>query len=244
MGRSAIIELASAIGHRCYNAAVEIVNYPPAYQQIGATGDCPHCSVKSLFQPVLGGYKEVDGTTWRMCNPAQCQACKRFVLVIGFHTRQQNAPFNLTAVYPLGKPNDAVDATVPPLIAADFREALRCRWVEAYKATVTMCRRTIQGSALNLGASQDKKLVGQIDELASQGKITAALKDFAHEVRLAGNDGAHPDKDGLDSVTDHDADDIIEFTRQFLDHVYVMPARFAARRPKPAATPPVQPAQP
>lgn len=227
------LALADAIGHRCYNAPMEIVNYPQGYGQIGASGECPHCGVRSLFQPVMGGYTEVGGGIRRMCNPAQCQACKGFVLVLGTHSsHQNNIPYAFEALYPLGKPNDSVDETVPKHVAADFAEALRCCWVNAYKATVTMCRRAIQSSVLDLGAS-DKKLVEQIDELASKGKLTNSLRDYAHEVRLTGNDGAHPDKDELKDVSETDAGDIIAFTRHFFDHVYVTPARLAARKPKP-----------
>jgi hypothetical protein len=68
-------------------------------------------------------------------------------------------------------------------VAEDFSEALRCQWIKAYKACVVMCARAIQGSAMALGAKK-KKLTDQVDELFSQGKITEALKDFAHEIKL------------------------------------------------------------
>lgn len=242
MNESAIIEFANRISHGCYNAPMELVNYPDTnYAQIGAKGDCPHCAVRSLFQPVLQGYTEFDRNTWRICNPAQCQACKQFVLLVGFNTSQRNARYSLIAVYPLGKPNDSVDEAVLPQIRSDFSEALRCRWVDAYKAAVTMCRRALQVSAIDKGA-KGSKLIDQIDDLRVKGVITEPLKEMAHEIRLTGNDGAHPDKDGLADVTAEDADDIIEFTREYLHHVYVMPAKLAARRPAAAAA--AQPAQP
>jgi hypothetical protein len=98
-----------------------------------------------------------------------------------------------------------------------------------------MCRRAVQSSAINLGA-KGGKLIDQIDDLSKTGIITIPLKEFAHEVRLTGNDGAHPDKDGLDDVTEMDGEAIIEFTREYLHHVYVMPAKLAARRIPPAAS--------
>ena len=66
----------------------------------------------------------------------------------------------------LGKPNDDVASEIPENIAADFKEALRCRYVDAYNATVEMCRRAVQASCLQLGAPADK-LVKQIDWLVS-----------------------------------------------------------------------------
>lgn len=182
-----------------YSEGMEIVNFPGnGFQNVGASGACPHCGDKSYFRPVTSGYVEVNSQWETVCNAAQCEACKSFVLVIGARRTDlgRNSGFRLKAFYPLGRPTDNVDAAVPKEIAEDFREALRCRWVEAYKASVTMCRRSIQASCLAQGADKKKKLVAQIDELAAKGLITGPLKQFAHEVRLEGNDGAHPDPDG------------------------------------------------
>jgi hypothetical protein len=217
----------------CYASEMEIVNYASnGYQQVGASGLCPHCGNKSYFKPVTTGYSELQGGGQKLCNAAQCEACKNFVLVIGIRSVGQggSGAFILAAFYPLGRPNDRVDSAIPKEIAEDFSEALRCRWVEAHKATVTMCRRSIQTSCLSQGADRKKKLLGQIDELAAKGLITEPLRQFAHEIRLEGNEGAHPDPDGLDNVTPEDSDDIIEFTREYLHHVYVMPAKLLARK--------------
>jgi hypothetical protein len=215
---------------------VEIVNFQPqGYNQIGASGLCPQCGNKSYFRPVTPLYAEVQGNAQKACSAVQCEVCKQFAIVIGQRAQNLQAPYSFVAFYPLGKPNDNVEPAVPKEISDDFREALRCRWVEAHKASVTMCRRSIQSSCLAQGANKKNKLVAQIDELATKGLITEPLRRFAHEVRLEGNDGAHPDPDGLDNVTQKDADDIIEFTREYLHHVYVMPAKLAARKALPPA---------
>jgi hypothetical protein len=37
-----------------YNGHVEIVNFPnQAYNQIGGSGQCPHCQRESYFRPVV-----------------------------------------------------------------------------------------------------------------------------------------------------------------------------------------------
>jgi hypothetical protein len=220
---------------------MQIVNFPnQQYNQIGASGDCPHCSTKNAyFRPVTASYTEPRGNVVVACCGAQCEVCKNFVVVVGF--RNANTlpaqPYNLQAVYPLGKPDDNVEPGIPQPIAEDFQEALRCRWVKAFKATVVMCRRAIQASCLEKKANPKLKLIGQIDEIAKAGLITEPLRQFAHEVRLEGNDGAHPDPDGLANVIEKDADDIIEFTREYLNHVYVMPEKLAKRKPPPQAAP-------
>ena len=219
---------------------MEIVNFPghhgqPGYAQVGASGDCPHCSIRSYFAPRVT-HQENSGGSIKIVSIAQCESCKAYILVIGSKDNHSAAAV-LSAVYPLGKPRDDVDANVPKDIADDFAEALRSHWGKNYKACVVMCRRALQSSANDLKA-KDGPLVGQIEDLFKKGKITEPLKDFAHAIRLTGNEGAHPDKDGLKDVKEKDADDIVAFTREFLDHVYVMPAMLKSRLTPPVAAKP------
>jgi hypothetical protein len=126
--------------------------------------------------------------------------------------------------YPLGKPRDTVAEEIPNEIKPDFKEALRCRWVDAYNATVEMCRRALESSCIQLGANPDLALAKMIDWVHAQGKITTPLKDMAHKIKLGGNRGAHPSDRTL---SEEDADAVIEFTEEYFQHVYVMPARMA-----------------
>jgi hypothetical protein len=209
---------------------MEIVNFSPL-AQVGASGICPFCKVHSYFKPVTNSYQEVfpDGFI-RIVNVVQCEKCKKFALVIGMKVKSGIHDWELTSFYPLGTADDSVPAEVPKEIAEDFSEALRCQWVKAYKATVVMCRRAVQASVSDLGA-KGGRLVEQIEDLFRNGRITSPLKDFAHEIRLTGNVGAHPDD--LKDVKESDAADIVAFTREYLHHVYVMPAKLASRRNKP-----------
>lgn len=216
-----------------YNVPMQIVNFPDdKYNRVGANGVCPHCGDKSYFQPMATHIDQSDAPTLRCISATKCQSCKRFLLVVGNRLTHGVASWGLEAIYPLGNPNDRVPAEVESEavdVAADFKEALRCHWIKSYRASVVMCRRAIQSSAIALKANGGR-LIDQIDDLFKAGKITEPLKDFAHEVRLTGNDGAHPDKDGLNEVKEKDSADIIDFTREFLHHVYVMPAKLKARR--------------
>jgi hypothetical protein len=228
--------------------AMEIINFPQQkFSEMAASGTCPHCSVNSHFRQVAI-HREVplmipEQNIWRQraASICECVSCKQFILVIGTRSSkpgrqldpngQVEAAFVLNDVFPIGKPNDKVDESVPAGVAADFKEAQRCYFIEAYKATVTMCRRAIQSSVNNQEAD-GKSLIHQIDDLFKSGKITEALKNFAHHVRMTGNEGAHPDKDGLWDTVKDDASDMIEFTQQYLDHIYVMPSKLKARKEK------------
>lgn len=99
-------------------------------------------------------------------------------------------------------------------------EAKRCFTVSAWRAAAVMARRAMQSAAVEKGAKKDR-LADQIAELASQGKITVELKEWADAVRLVGNDAAHP---GSDPISQKDADEVLKLTEQFLHVLYVTPA--------------------
>jgi hypothetical protein len=120
---------------------------------------------------------------------------------------------------------------VPETIASDGAEAFRCFSVNAWRATVAMARRAVQAAALEQGAP-DKKLQLQIDWLDEERKITPQMREMAEEIRLSGNDGAHPDKDGLKDVDREQAEAVLIFLEDFLRHLYQVPARLERARAK------------
>lgn len=206
-----------------------VTTLDPQNIQFSFSGICPHCNRESVFIVVAGTHAEAAERqrTSRFVAAMQCQGCRKFILGIAFRA-QGGDPFSYEAHYPIGKPNNEVAQEIPGNIAEDFKEALRCRWVDAYNATVEMCRRAVQATCIQLGAPASQ-LVKQIDWLAANGIITTPLKEMAHRIRLGGNLGAHPpeDPDDPDEITIGPvyADAVLEFTRDFFQHVYVMPAR-------------------
>lgn len=125
---------------------------------------------------------------------------------------------------------------VPPSIARDADEAHQCYSIGALRASVTMARRAIQALAIDQGADRNAKLHKQIDQLREAGHITQSMCDVAHEVRLSGNEGAHPDDDpNLDELDEQEAADALALMDELLRHVYQTPARvehIRARRNK------------
>lgn len=198
-------------------------------------GRCPHCLRDAVFTQVTSACVESGRPstgTARWVSGLQCQGCLSYILAtVVYDPNRLKSPSILRyeTHYPLGKPNETLGPGIPPDVATDFVEAIRCQSVEAYRACVVMCRRAVQTSVIEKNA-QGNTLVKQIEDLAAKGIITASLKDVAHEIRLTGNAGAHVD--GLEDVKEEDASAIVEFTRQYLDYVYVMPERLKARRPQ------------
>jgi len=204
---------------------------PNKAQEFSLQGTCPHCSLPSTFLMKTPAYAEYPqpgrSTHHRLWAVLQCQGCLSFICgAVRRDSTNDSAPESTIYFthYPIGKPDDRVASDIPESIANDFKEALRCRWVDAYNATVEMCRRAFQSSCDNLQAA-GSNLYEQIDDLALKAVITKPLKEMAHKVRLGGNRGAHPSSKQL---SDRDADAVITFTRHYFEHVYVMPAALAA----------------
>lgn len=192
--------------------------------------ECPHCGVYATFKvnaefgnPYWGGFAKILG----------CDNCRQLVYVVtdpALDSRHnQFNPTKIIDYYPKRTPK--VDGSVPENVANDFMEAMVCFDVGTNKASAAMCRRALQSSMLERGAKKER-LANQIDELFEKQIITKDIRDWAHEIRLTGNIGAHPDEDGLENITRADAAELIKFMEEYLNYVYVMPAKVAEKRAK------------
>ena len=70
-----------------------------------------------------------------------------------------------------------------------------------------------------------EKLALKLKTLAGRGIIEARLVDWAHGIRLVGNEAAH---DTETEVSKEDARDALDFTEALLTYVFVLNERFAA----------------
>jgi Domain of unknown function (DUF4145) len=196
-------------------------------------GTCPHCRNGSAFiSHAVHIATEQKTIVWFAV--MKCQSCTQYILgaAVQPHPNNQNYLVYLLH-YPLGNPDDAVAEEIPDHIKPDFREALRCRFVDAYNATAEMCRRALESSCINLGASPKDVLEDMIDELEQKRIITPFLQKVAHKIRLGGNRGAHPSPPQQNpqasavaaptQIGKDQADAILKFTREFFHHVYVVP---------------------
>lgn len=197
--------------------------------QVTLRGRCPHCGEPSVFMLVTSLGHMPNG---QRIGGMQCQGCLDYILAV-FTSTGHN--FTYAKHFPLGKPDEKVAQEIPPHIQEDFKEALRCMFVNAYNATAEMCRRALEASCIERGTPTNiKVLEDKIDWLEQQRKITPDLQEAAHKVRLGGNRGAHPPEGGpateepeangpVEKIEKEHAEAIVDFTRHFFQYVYVIP---------------------
>ena len=197
-----------------------------------ATMHCPHCHAYTSITIASTGHRYEDMYYNKVPILAVWQQDNRFTWAIGLcnHCRTpvlvQLSNAQVWEVFPHPMPSPT-PAEIPEAIRESLVEAKKCASVQAWNATVAMCRRSIQAAAIEKGAPTGGSIVGQIDFLLSQGYITKGLHDTATVVRWTGNHGAHPDDVKL---TQTDAEQTLHLTEEILRLLYEVPARTTAQR--------------
>jgi hypothetical protein len=128
-------------------------------------------------------------------------------------------------VYPACRPEYAEEG-VPEAIRRDFQEALQCQAAGFKFGAALVGRRVLQAAVRERGGS-GRNLELEIDSL-SPDVLNAPLKESAHDVRHVGNEAAHAEE-----VEDEDVAALLEFTRDVLHSLYVVPHRVANRPKRP-----------
>lgn len=201
-----------------------------------ATLDCPHCKTSKAgmrsFTVIF------DGARYRI--PLSCPHCDEIV-IIGAEAAEKFARNNWAAgtIFNLDDPRSVIQRTylqypknvkrevpndVPEKIGNTYEEALDNLHRGKYETSVLLC-----GKALDLatkGMDAAWKLEQRLKKLAADGKITAAMADWAQEIRIDRNAAIHDDED----FTQKDAEDIVTFTEAFLTYIYTLPALINSRR--------------
>jgi uncharacterized protein YdhG (YjbR/CyaY superfamily) len=100
--------------------------------------------------------------------------------------------------------------------------------VEAFKATVVMCRRMLRNVCLDRGVKKQNSkgewisLRNQIKEAFPE-KDYALVHSFAEKIKYFGDYGAHPQDDNIDDVTREASKTVLDFSYQILEIAYIVP---------------------
>lgn len=102
-------------------------------------------------------------------------------------------------------------------------QASRSLSSENWDATVVMARSALQ-VALRDQEAVGSNLKQEIKDLASKGLLPPIMREWSDEVRLLGNDSAHPEI-GSEGASPEDAKDVVEFLDYLLEYLYDVPKR-------------------
>lgn len=196
---------------------------------------CPHCGTKAHFQMLFNDSYETKNRDMVYFVIFRCVPCKKLILEsYRFRQNEYDQNENLTAggwedKFPTEEMAfvNKFEGIVPEDVLDDFKEGVVALQNKCPKAAVAMFRRSLQSSAINLGADIKQELIDQIKNLDV---LTKDIKDWAHNIRIFGNWGVHPQNDNLKDVDVDKAEEAQSFLEEFFNYVYVMPNRVAKAR--------------
>ena len=120
-----------------------------------------------------------------------------------------------TLIFP---PPPQLSSHVPAALRGDFEEAWRCFRAKAFIATAVMVRRVVEGACDECGFKK-KSIYQAIEAMKEAGLLGSRLADCAHQLRILGNDGAHPTKL---RISKKEAQAALIFIEALLDQVFVL----------------------
>lgn len=190
--------------------------------------DCPHCGTKKSGFRLVSACQILQ--TPQSMATLQCGVCGKGIIVevnssmVGYW--QQGAPLTELHIferYPESPPSAAPAHTPEPIAAAylsGLRNLDRSDAGDA-NAAVAMFRRALELSVreLNSAAPKGANLIGRIERLSTD-LVTPAMKKWAHEIRLGGNEALHEPED----FTREEAERLQTFTELFLTYAFSLPA--------------------
>ncbi|MCA9328587.1 DUF4145 domain-containing protein [Candidatus Saccharibacteria bacterium] len=196
---------------------------------------CPHCGTKAHLELIHNDHHMARNGDQYNYITFRCKPCQKLSIRV-FHSTQNQysddqklTPNEWVASFPSSNttPAEKFIEFAPETVVGDYAEGLVCLANGANKAAVSMFRRSIQNAMVELGADEKLDLIDQIKAVEG---LTKDIRDWAHNIRIFGNWGSHPQDDMLRDVTPELASEVKEFVDEFMNYVYVMPGKIQAAR--------------
>lgn len=200
--------------------------------------DCPHCGAKVHIEKLWNDYHSFRNGDVEFYVIFRCRPCKKLLLkTFLFKQNRYSSEENLEVKgwdekFPVSiddKLSKQEKEYIPSEVLSDYQEALKCKSIGAIKASASMFRRALQNSIVLIGADHKIDLIKQINSLE---RLPEDVKDWAHQIRIFGNWGAHPDKDNLKEVDVDDVNEVHDFVSKFFMYVFIMPEKVKLSRAK------------
>lgn len=212
---------------------------------------CPHCAAENMTFNVRAdtSHKSEGGVTRSAL--ALCAKCDKPVCITAswdarhgrprndwhLHSEEGNlldlAHLTVRAIWPEPPLIDA-PAHLPERVLRAYLDAARARRVQLWNPACSAYRRCMELALKEFAPDVEAwKIEKRIDKLAAEHRITRDIKEWAHELRLDGNEAVHGDEDATQEITDQ----MHHLTYFLLTYLYTLPQQVVnARERRDAAT--------
>ena len=197
------------------------------------THDCPHCHTKSVAFNMIHQFAvpSSGNSLWNVF--VICAGCGVGAIAL-FQSNSGHDPqnyiynrpqdFEIQNFWPKPEAPEAPEH-LPPNIKAFYLQAAE-NVGRNYDAAGAMFRKALDVTLKIICPEATGRLVDRIDKAVELGKLTENLGEWAHEIRVGGNEAAHDE----DPFTEDEARNLHHFTEWVLMYVFTLPGMMAERR--------------
>ncbi|MFU6377864.1 DUF4145 domain-containing protein [Metapseudomonas otitidis] len=193
-----------------YDKAIRKVGHHVCWAVVFSCGSCAELVVVNVID--VGGVKR---------SPRE-YALNSSVPVL---LNEQSSMWQRFGMYPEMQSLNAPEHT-PEKIAKPFIEAKDNLARGHYETSELLCRKALDIATKALMPGTNDALNARINKLKTDQVITAEMADWAHIIRLEGNESAHSD----DESTKEEAQELVDFTETFLLYAFTLPAMVRIKR--------------
>jgi len=217
---------------------------PDSYRPNGL---CPRCNKQSSFDvkgslPVTydSSYIALDNDKYEQtlidrASSLICRNCKQGVVVIeeewvGDYPKKQakqGGTVSYRGIHWWPIPEANLSSDIPNDIAGVIAEAAGAIYANCPRASAVMSRRALEAICVDKEETKGD-LKSRLETLKDKGILQPTLAEWAKEIRLIGNVGAHFDP--MQTVSMEDANQLLLFVREIVKYIYELPAELARRR--------------
>jgi len=194
------------------------------------THQCPHCGTKEMNFPLSHIVSNPNNphlfSAFAACSGCHSPICMEILSVSGRNPSQYNGDltkatdFIIPSVYPKLE-ETVVPEHVPETVTRPFIQAVESKVAGHYDAAGAMYRKALDVGLKAIDPKLKGKLYERIEKLAAENKLTPSLKDWAHGIRLDGNDASHDEV----AFTKPEADEMHAFTQLVLTYLFTLPEK-------------------
>ena len=190
---------------------------------------CPHCGRKINFQMSWSLGRPPQSVLF--CN-SRCSGCKENVsfIYVGFNENTNNPKEGELFIHPEPRTRSALDGIFDSEkfnsgLKEAYESSINVYNVGEWTATAVMCRRLLEGIAMQILPNEKKKLpLGkQLEELPNHLDLQKPLLTLADALRKGGNIGAHFDLEK--TPNENIATLMMDLLDYLIEYIYILPSR-------------------
>jgi hypothetical protein len=202
--------------------------------------ECAFCAEADKWS-LVGHHEKKKPNSHKRLNfdTLKCESCGGFIMVL-WSTGEFGGSQPLTGEFGGSQPLTAY-RVLPwrigkPKAPDHWPQEVRRLWPQAHSslqqenwdASVVIARSALQ-AALRDHNAQGRTLHDEVKDLTDRGLLPPLMKDWANELRVLGNESAHPEL-GAHGPTPKDAEDVVEFLDFLLKYLYDLPKQISDYR--------------